>query len=193
MRRLLIGVALFAALAVLLLANRPDSSVSSVESGLNRPADSVGGEPAPLSAEERLALKRELDRHFERSVMLLHARRFDYALVAIEQVLSIAPRLPEGHVNLGYALLGLERHGDARTAFLNAIGLRSDQHNAYYGLALAEQGLGNLVAALTAIDSWLHTVEADNPYHEKAITLRNQIEQSLISSRARVTGGGLSE
>ena len=113
-------------------------------------------------------LIQRLDTHFQRSVVMLHANQYEHALVALEQVLAIAPKMPEAYVNSGYALIGLKQYKAAAEAFLEAIDLRPEQANAYYGLAIALDALGNRVGAVGAMYSFLHRAPEGDPYRRKA-------------------------
>jgi tetratricopeptide (TPR) repeat protein len=106
--------------------------------------------------------------YFERGVILLHARRFDYAAVAFHEVLRLAPRLPEAHVNMGFSLLGQARPDAARDFFLSALALNPRQANAYYGLGEANEALGDMQAALGAMRTFVHLVRSDDPFVRKA-------------------------
>jgi len=107
----------------------------------------------------------ELRRHFDAAVLLLHSRRYADAQVSLRRVIELAPRLPEAHVNMGFAWLGLQRAAQARESFEHAITLKADQANAYYGLALAQESLGDLELALGAMRSYLHLARGDSEAH----------------------------
>ncbi len=127
--------------------------------------------PAPLERAELVAPRAapsreaELRRQFDAAVLLLHARQFEPAAAALGRVLDVAPQLPEAHVNLGFAHLGLQRPGPARLAFETAIGLNPAQANAYYGLAMAHEGLADLELALGAMRTYLHLARTENEAH----------------------------
>lgn len=107
---------------------------------------------------------RRAHQSFQQAVAMLQAEEFDYAVTALHDVLSIYPALPEAHVNMGYALLGL---GDSRAAadfFNSASDLRPSLYNAYYGLGLAERQNGNDKAALAAMQAFAH-LAAENDRH----------------------------
>lgn len=123
--------------------------------------------PAPRSEAEqqaaaRAAHQRELREQFNNATGLLQARRFEDAANALQRVLALAPRLPEAHVNLGFALLGLGHGSAARRSFEQAIDIRPDQANAYWGLANALEQQGDLEGALGAMRSYLHLAPADD-------------------------------
>ncbi|TXC65209.1 hypothetical protein FSC37_00885 [Piscinibacter aquaticus] len=75
--------------------------------------------------------------------------------------------MPEAHANLGFALLGLQQPDAARVAFERAIAFRPAQANAYYGLALAQESLGDLELALGAMRSYLHLGRSESEDHQR--------------------------
>jgi len=107
----------------------------------------------------------EVKRRFDEAVVMLHARQHEHALVALHRVLSLAPTMPEAHVNMGYALLGLGRPRQARDFFDSAIALQPRQANAYFGLALAWEAAGDLAMATGAMRSYLHLAADERPQH----------------------------
>jgi len=126
--------------------------------------------PAPQAsashARER-ALK-EVSARFEQGAVMLHAKQYEHALTAFHRVLQLDPKLPEAHVNAGFALVGLGRHAAARDFFNGAIELRPSQLNAYYGLAVALEALGDLEGARGAMRVYVHRAPAADPYRRKA-------------------------
>lgn len=112
--------------------------------------------------------QQELRRRFEQAVVMLHAKQYDHAVTALHRVLEIAPRLPEAHANMGYALLGLQKHGAARGFFEAAVELNPRQANAYYGLALASEALADYEMALGAMRAYLHFAPAQDPFRARA-------------------------
>ncbi len=117
----------------------------------------------PQSEAERKVMDR-----FQQAIALLHAKRYDYAITALDSVLTMSPNMPEAYVNMGYAFLGLEEFGPARGAFEKAIDLKVGQVNAYYGLAIAFEGQDQLEAALGAMRSYIHLSKPDDSYLAKA-------------------------
>ena len=128
------------------------------------------GEPRTLTRVEhqREMQEREVRQRFEQAVVMLHAKQYDHAITALHRVLEIAPRMPEAHVNMGYALLGLERPDAARSFFEAAIALNPRQANAYYGLAVTEEARQDYEGALGAMRTYLHFARAEDPYRSKA-------------------------
>ncbi len=107
----------------------------------------------------------EVQRRFAEAAVMLHARQYENAAAALHRVLALAPAMPEAHVNMGYAMLGLKRLQAARDFFEGATTLRPGQANAYYGLALAWEAEGDLAMATGAMRSYLHLARDEKPEH----------------------------
>jgi len=107
----------------------------------------------------------EIRRLFDAAVVMLHARQYEYAVTALHRVLAYAPKMPEAHVNMGFALLGLERRVEARGFFETASALAPMQANAYYGLALVHEADGDRAAALGAMRTYVHLARSERPEH----------------------------
>ena len=110
----------------------------------------------------------EVDLAFRQGVAMLHARRYDHALPAFHRVLKFAPAMPEAHANMGFTLVGLGRHREAKAFFEGALDLQPRQLNAYYGLALAAEGLGDLETARGAMRTYAHLAPSGDPYRRRA-------------------------
>jgi len=119
-------------------------------------------------AEPQTELEARVMERFQQGIALLHAKRYDYAITALDSVLSMEPNMPEAYVNMGYAFLGLEEYGPARGAFEKALSIKLDQVNAYYGLAMAFEGAKEFEAALGAMRSYIHLSKPDDPFLAKA-------------------------
>jgi tetratricopeptide (TPR) repeat protein len=132
------------------------------------------GRPAradPRSAPSAHAAQARADEvrvRFEQAVVMLHARQYEHAVTALHRVIELDPALPEAHVNMGYALLGLERYKAAADFFAEATERRPGQANAYYGLAVALEAQGDLAAALGAMRTFVHLSPPDDPFVRKA-------------------------
>lgn len=120
--------------------------------------------PRALNATEQ----KTLHARFEQGVAMLRMGQYEFALTAFHQVLALAPSLPEAHVNMGFALIGLEQWQAARDFFASAIEIRREQLNAYYGLAIALEALGDVPGAIGAMQSYLHRAPAEDPYRSAA-------------------------
>lgn len=151
-----LSLLLVAALVGLLGALSRSPELASLETPTSQvdPAADPRGHASAARAEE-------IDQRFQQAVMMLHAGQYDYAITALHRVIALAPRMPEAYVNMGYALLGLERYAAARDFFNAAIDLRPYQGNAYWGLATALEGLNDLEGALGAIRTYIHLAPSD--------------------------------
>lgn len=113
-------------------------------------------------------IRQEIHQRFQQGVVMLHAKQHEHAMTAFHRVLELDPAMPEAHVNMGFALIGLERHGAARDFFESALALRKEQLNAYYGLAVALDGLRDRPGAIGAMRTFVHLSKPDDPYVRKA-------------------------
>jgi tetratricopeptide (TPR) repeat protein len=136
------------------------------------PAAATGTAPAsekpPAADVQAHARDAEVAQRFQQAAMMLHARQHEYAAAALHRVLQLAPRMPEAHVNMGFALLGLDNPKAARDFFLTAIELNPGQANAYYGLAVALEVLEDLPGALGAMRTYIHLSDPEEPYLPRA-------------------------
>lgn len=150
-------------LAALLLAASVALLAGLVPAGRDGPAQpDPRRDPAAHAASAR---DHELRRRFGQAVAMLHAKQHEHAVTALHRVLELAPRLPEAHVNMGFALLGLQRADAARGFFESALALDPNQANAYYGLAMAHESLGDLALARGAMRAYLHLARHERDEH----------------------------
>lgn len=155
----------------------PGTSVPGSSSGSSSPGSSKAPQIVdlmPSSAappdDARLADARlaEIDMRFQQATVMLHAQRFEEASVALHRVLQLSPRLAEAHANMGYALLGLEDYQGAHGFFMSATDLEPYLGNAYWGLAVTLEKLGDLEGALGAMRIYIHLAPPDDPYVRRA-------------------------
>ena len=128
------------------------------------PAD-PRSDPGGHASEKR---REEIKVRFEQAVVMLHAKQYEHAAAALHRVLELDPTIPEAHVNMGFAMIGLHRFQVARDFFEGAIELRPMQANAYYGLAEALEGTGDLESAMGAMRTYVHLSSPDDPFLPKA-------------------------
>ncbi len=120
--------------------------------------------PLPIK-DRRMA---EITMRFQQAVMMLHARKYEPAAIALHRVLELSPRLTDAHINMGYALLGLQRYREAEIFFRSAIDLDAYKGNAYWGLAEALEKRGDLQGALGAMRTYIHLAPSGDPYVRRA-------------------------
>ena len=134
--------------------------------------------------------KEEIDRRFAQSVALLNAKQFEAAASELHRVLELAPQMPEAHVNMGYTMIGVQRFAMARDFFNAAIDLNTHQLNAFYGLAVALEGLRDLPGALGAMRSYVHLSKAGDAYLPKANAAIWEWETELREAQGVRVGDG---
>lgn len=144
---------------------------------------SLSGGIKPVQHVEQ-KVKEELDRRFKEGVMMLHAKQYEHALTAFHRVLQLDPKLPEAHVNAGYALLGMGNYQAAADFFDTATTLSPNQLNAYYGLGEALQAMGDKQGALQAMETYLHRSPAEDPFRRKAEAATWELRAELEKSKA---------
>lgn len=138
---------------------------------------------ATIHADQRT--KVEVERRFQQGVVMLNAHQYEHALTAFHRVLELAPKMPEAHVNTGFALLGMKQYGAARDFFESATELRANQLNAYYGLAEALGGLGDNFGAMQAMETYVHLMPKDDPFRRKAEAAAMEFRARFEEERAR--------
>ena len=129
-----------------------------------------------LSGESRL-----VHQQFQQSVALLQQGQYEFAVQGFHEVLKLAPGLPEAHVNMGFALIGLKKFKAAQSFFDSASNIRPSQSNAYYGLAVAHEGLGDLQQAVVTMRAFAHIAEQDDPFRRKAESAIWEWEATLVA------------
>ena len=154
-------------------------------------------EPAAdvLTEEKKLARAKaleEVDMRFKQAIAMLHSKRYAHAVTALERVLTLAPEMPEAYVNLGFALIGMEEYKAAKDYFNQAIALKDMQLNAYYGLAVALEGMGDLIGAIGAMESYIHLTKDDDKYMTKAQAALWEWRETVKRQKALADSGNKS-
>lgn len=126
----------------------------------------------------------EVQVRFEQAVVMLHARQYSHAVAALHRVIELEPAMPEAHVNMGYALLGLGQARQARDFFEGATALRPAQANAYFGLAMALEAGGDMPAAIGAMRTFVHLSAPDDPFVRKARAALWEWQEARLSDRS---------
>ncbi len=139
-------------------------------------------DPAGHASQKRIE---EIDRRFKQGAKLLNERQYEAAVAELQRVLALSPKMPEAHVNMGFAMLGLQRYPLAREFFESAIDLRTTQVNAYYGLAVALEGMQDIGGALGAMRSYVHLSKPDDPYQRRANAAIWEWEEQLKKDRSQ--------
>ena len=105
---------------------------------------------------------------FDSAVRDLRKRCYRRAIEGFRKLLETVPTMPEAYVNIGFAHLELKQYQLAKQAFDTALTLRSNQVNAYWGLAVSLEGICDIPAATGAMKTFVHLAKQDNPYLKKA-------------------------
>lgn len=149
------------------------SNAAQLDSRVDNTTLPNGGDKVPdelwdSASHARASREQEISERFRQAVMMLHAGQYDFAVTALHRVLELSPKMPEAHVNMGFALLGQGHPEVAREFFLGAIDLRPRQVNAYWGLAVSLEALCDLKGATGAMRTYLHLADADDRFLGKA-------------------------
>ncbi len=121
----------------------------------------------------------QIDERFQQALAMLHAKEYDFATKALQRVIELAPKMPEAYVNMGYSLIGKQDFKAAADFFSAAIELKPYQANAYWGLAISMEQLGELEAALGAMRTFIHLSPPNDPFLRKARSALWEWESSL--------------
>jgi len=132
----------------------------------------------PKAHAQQYRLK-ELDERFQQAVAMLHAKQYDFAIKALHRVIELAPKMPEAYVNMGFALIGKENYKAAADFFNGAIEIKPYQANAYWGLAISLEQLGDLEGALGAMRTFIHLSPPNDPFVRKARSALWEWESTL--------------
>lgn len=116
----------------------------------------------------------EVATRFKQGVEMMRLRQYDFAVKAFHRVLELDPRMPEAHVNMGFALYETKDFTGAQRFFESATRLNKDQLNAYYGLSLAAAAQSNDEVAVGAMRAWLHLAAPDDPFRQRAEKLYDE-------------------
>lgn len=129
--------------------------------------------------------QRELAARFQQGVAMLQLGEFEHAVTAFHRVLVLAPRLPEAHLNMGFALYELKDYLGAQRFFEGAKALAPDFLNVEYGLALSLFAQGQTVEAVHHMERYLGGLRKDDPFRELAEGKMKIMESAL---KARQSG-----
>jgi len=106
-----------------------------------------------------------LQQMYTTAVRHMQLAEHEQALSIWHQLLLTNPEIPEVKVNMGFSLFELGKFVTARDFFIAAMEQNAYQANAYYGLAISSEKLGDLQGAIGAMRSFLHL--ADDNTDEK--------------------------
>lgn len=123
---------------------------------------------------------------FSKAVQHMQSGEFDQSVKLWHAAMLINPDIPEVKVNMGFSLYETGEYKSAREFFLSAIDQNAFQANAYYGLAICSDQLGDLEAAMGAMKSYIHLAQPqDASFIRKARSAVWEWESSLKSKRVQ--------
>ena len=127
----------------------------------------------------------ELDQIFTTAVEHMQQGEYELAVNRWHQFMLIDPAIPEVKVNMGFSLFELGQFETARNFFISAMQQNDFQANAYYGLAITSEKMGDLEGAMGAMKSYIHLAqnEEDQPFIRKARSALWEWESQLESNR----------
>jgi tetratricopeptide (TPR) repeat protein len=140
----------------------------------------------PLNSIEPLR-HNDLDQLFTKAVRHMQLGEYELAVNLWHQITLINPAIPEVKVNMGFSLFELGQFETARDFFISAMQQNDFQANAYYGLAITSEKMGDLEGALGAMKSYIHLAqnEEDQPFIRKARSALWEWETQLESKRGK--------
>jgi tetratricopeptide (TPR) repeat protein len=109
-----------------------------------------------------------IDQYFNNALAFMQNNQYQQAVHQWHQLLVLVPQMPEAHVNLGFSLYELKKYPAASEYFQRAMDINPYQLNAYYGLAMCYEKLGDIYAATGAMRSYIHLAKKDDPFVRKA-------------------------
>ena len=145
----------------------------------------------PASEKAPETVKDEFDAAFRRAVSLMQAGEYEQALSAWHRALLLDAEVVEAQVNLGFTLYELDRYSQAREFFTAALERNVYQANAYYGLAIVNEKMGDLEGALGAMRSYIHLAgpEQDDRFIRRAGAALWEWESQLAARKADKSTG----
>jgi thiol-disulfide isomerase/thioredoxin len=108
------------------------------------------------------------DAAFKGGVEALRRGDAHAAMLAFKEAARLRPASSQAHVNLGFALVEMQSFDEALDEFSLALENNSGQFNAYYGIAEALEGKGELGQAAGAMKTYLYFAPASDPFRRRA-------------------------
>lgn len=127
----------------------------------------------------------EIKQRFEQGVAMLQMGEYEYAVTAFHRVLALNPKLPEAHVNIGFAFYELGDYAGAQRFFEGAQALSPAMHNASYGIAISLLAQGKADQAKAEMQAYLEAIGPDHPRRKQALEKLNGIERETSSRNTK--------
>ena len=124
-----------------------------------------------------------IDRHFTKAIEYMQQRQYEQAVAEWHKLMLLNPDIPEVQVNMGFSLFELGKYETARDFFVSAMERYSFQANAYYGLAIVSEQLGDMEGAMGAMRSYIHLAKDNDKFIRKARSALWEWERQLEAKR----------
>lgn len=147
----------------------PDSG-NGAESAANPPSETAI--PDPVFA-----------KLFADGVAFMQQGRIHEAIITFEAAQKRQPNVPEAAVNLGFLHLSRKDYPRSRALFEQTIRNHPSQTNAYWGVAMAAEGMGDTEFALDAIRTFMHLEPESSPFHRKALAAAWEWEEQIKAKK----------
>ena len=129
-------------------------------------------EPAPKPGDTARAEVRAI---LKDAAKKIQAKRYDAALMALDEARQKIQKDPESYLLVGRALEGKKDYAAARDFYNAALERDPALAEAYWGMATTSEALGDLELALGGMRSFLHTVPNKDPNYIKNAQARSAI------------------
>ena len=134
----------------------------------------------PLNQAKVEVPQQTIDQHFNQAVSYMLEKQYQLASIEWQQLLVLNNQIPEAHVNLGFSQYELGLYQSAMDSFNQAMEINPYQANAYYGLGICFEKLGDIPAATGAFRSFIHLAKKqDDPFVRKARSALWEWEEEL--------------
>lgn len=131
---------------------------------------------SPRSGNEATAVPEDpAHEHLAKARQQIQDGDYEGALAGLNASRPEIQHLPESYLLVGVALLGKNDFATARDFFNAAIDRDTGLAEAYFGFAIAAEGLGDLETALSGMRSFLHLQADPDPYRLKVAQARSAI------------------
>ena len=127
--------------------------------------------------------KQLVDQYFNNALTFMGSGQYQQAAEEWNRLILLNASIPEVFANLGFSLFELEKYQAASESFLRATDINPYQVNAYYGLAICYEKLGDIQAATGAMRSYIHLAKKGDPFIRRARSALWEWESQLENAK----------